>query len=76
MKKRQNKIVCHPYPKEPVSVEDPFLIKVKTELGRYVELVWTKNVPLSRLEENGYQVIAWAEMPELYNPKENNNESR
>ena len=60
----ETKTVWHPYPEEPVIADNPFLIKVKTELGRYVELVWTKAVPLSRLEEKGFQVIAWAELSE------------
>lgn len=62
----ENKVAWHPYPEEPVSVEDLFLIKVKTGLGRHVELVWTKSVPLTSLEEKGYEVTAWGEFPESY----------
>lgn len=54
----ETKTVWHPYPEEPVIADNLFLIKVKTGLGRHVELVWTKSVPLTSLEEKGYQVIA------------------
>ena len=57
--------VWHPYPEEPVIADNLFLIKVKTGLDRYVELVWTKSVPLTSLEEKGYQVTAWAELSEV-----------
>ena len=56
--------VWHPYPEEPVIADNLFLIKVKTGLGRHVELAWTKSVPLSSLEERGYEVIAWGELSE------------
>ena len=56
--------VWHPYPEEPVIADNLFLIKVKTGLDRHVELVWTKSVPLSSLEERGYEVIAWGELSE------------
>lgn len=62
--------VWHPYPDEPVLAENLFLIKVKTGLGRHVELVWTKNVPLTSLEEKGYEVIAWGELSEPYKEEE------
>ena len=60
----EDKTVWHPYPDEPVQADNLFLIKVKTGLGRHVELVWTKSVPLSSLEERGYEVIAWGELSE------------
>ena len=60
----ETKTVWHPYPEEPVLADNLFLIKVKTGLDRYVELVWIKSVPLTSLEERGYEVIAWGELSE------------
>ena len=60
----ETKTVWHPYPEEPVQAENLFLIKVKTGLDRYVERVWIKSVPLTSLEERGYEVIDWGELSE------------
>lgn len=62
-KEEKTRVIWHPYPDEPVLADNLFLIKVKTGPDRYVELAWIKSVPLTSLEERGYQVIAWGELP-------------
>lgn len=65
-KEEKTEVIWHPYPDEPVLAENLFLIKVKTGPDRYVELAWIKSVPLTSLEEKGYEVIAWGELSGPY----------
>ena len=66
----KNRVKWHPYPKERPKKNGVYLIthrfgnKIGVSMG-YV----TKDF-------NSDNLIAWAEKPEPYNPKENNNESR
>ena len=66
----KNRVKWHPYPQERPNKNGVYLItqrfgnKIGVSMG-YV----TKDF-------NSDNLIAWAEKPEPYNPKENNNESR
>ena len=88
----ETKIVWHPYPKEKpfseyenidknTNKEISYLCTVK-KCGKLfiAELTWhtlfKKFQRLYWIDNIDKFVTAWAEMPEPYNPKENNNESR
>ena len=67
----ENKVIWHPYPQEkpPKQMESYLTTMPKGIVGinTFIDSVFG-------LYDN--EVIAWAELPEPYNPKENNNESR
>lgn len=67
----ETKTVWHPYPQEkpPKQMESYLTTMPKGIVGinTFIDSVFG-------LYDN--EVIAWAELPEPYNPKENNNESR
>ena len=85
----ETKTVWHPYPKQKpfstdkqefISKEMSYICTIKMHKKTFVaELSW---LPFFKKFERLYwndtdkYVIAWAELPEPYNPKENNNESR
>ena len=59
----------HPYPLEFPQSGDNYLITVKDDHGfRYVGTAMYMNVT-GWLIDKRYKVIAWAEMPEPYNPE-------
>ena len=66
----KNRVKWHPYPQEKPKKDGIYLIthRYGNKIGVSMAYV-TKNF-------NSDNLIAWAEKPEPYNPKENNNESR
>ena len=66
----KNRVIWHPYPEEKPPKDGLYLITLKfgNKIGVSMGYV-TKDF-------NSDNLIAWAEKPEPYNPKENNNESR
>ena len=66
----ESKIEWHKYPEEKPKKDGLFLVTYKFGNKKEVTMAYlTKDF-------NSDNLIAWAEKPEPYNPKENNNESR
>ena len=68
----ETKTVWHPYPQEDLPMIGRYFLTIKGHYGNFVDIFrispekeWMRKF-----------VVAWAELPEPYNPKENNNESR
>lgn len=70
----ENKIIWHKYPQEKPQKDGLYIVSVK--IGDRIltsALKWLKRRKFIFYDKH---VTAWAEKPEPYNPKENNNESR
>ena len=72
----ESKIEWHPYPKEKPKTDDQYIVSIKLwNISFTVTANW-RNVKDKFVDVFDMNITAWAEMPEPYNPKENNNESR
>lgn len=72
----ETKTVWHPYPKEKPKENNGYLVSVKLWNKSFTSTSYwiTSNDVFEDIWDNC--IYAWAEKPEPYNPKENNNESR
>ena len=80
---RQEKktIEFHKYPEDKPKKKDFYLVAIKeyeSPIIRADIAIFYDNDKVFEFDDNTLfgKVIAWAELPEPYNPKENNNESR
>ena len=71
----ENKVKWHPYPEDKPKKDNKYLVSVKRKYRSYTDAFYWDEL-LDFGESLNEIVSAWAEMPEPYNPKENNNESR
>ncbi len=72
----ESKIEWHKYPEEKPKKDDDYLVSVKIEDESFtLTSCFDTSIDAFGILSDKY-VTAWAEMPEPYNPKENNNESR
>ena len=74
-KMNETKVERHPYPKEKPKKNNKYLVSVKIKKRSSSDAFYWDEL-LGFGERLNEIVSAWAEMPEPYNPKENNNESR
>ena len=76
----ESKIVWHKYPQEKPKNEGPYLITTKecdgSRLNVGIDTFFIDRNVFGIEPSKMHLIYAWAEMPEPYNPEENNNESR
>ena len=72
----ESKIEWHPYPKEKPKTDDQYIVSIKLWNNSFTATANWRNVKDKFVDVFDRNITAWAEMPEPYNPKENNNESR
>ena len=75
----ENKVIWHKYPEEKPKRVDEYLVTINCGYFKMTSTSIWKNNKFKKYENKPGRIgsiTAWAEMPETYNPKENNNESR
>lgn len=72
----ESKIEWHLYPKEKPKTDDQYIVSIKLWNNSFTATANWRNVKDKFVDVFDRNVTAWVEMPEPYNPKENNNESR
>ena len=72
----ESKIVWNKYPKEKPKIDDEYIVTIKLWNNSFTATANWRNVKDKFVDVFDRNITAWAEMPEPYNPKENNNESR
>ena len=76
---KKTEIEWHPYPNEKPKRVDEYLVTINCGYFKITSTSIWKNNKFQKYENKPGRIgsiTAWAEMPELYNPEENNNESR
>lgn len=76
---KKTEIEWHPYPEEKPKRVDEYLVTINCGYFKMTSTSIWKNNKFKKYENKPGRIgsiTAWAEMPEPYNSKENNNESR